>query len=846
MLPVCHVVCFFCVSAGKNGEDLGSDEEQIVQIVFLLYDVANNKTLSVQEFYVRPTSGNDVTETVLKDECKQTTGLTESDVKNGQPLEQVLDELDRFLRNKEIHPDQGGRAFCLCSDGPLHLRMVLHPEAFQKNIAVSPYFYRYYDLRKQFRNFYKPDRSIASLDDMLSFLALSSDHSVAYGIRHCQNMAIILQRLINDGHQFSEPETIMDRLEPGLLGDAIDDDAVVKARGLPWQSSEQDIINFFRGLNVARGGVALCLSPQGRRNGEALVRFESGEQRTLALRRHKHHLGQRYIEVYKATGRDFVSVAGGVNREAQAFLSHQTGTGSQVIVRMRGLPYSCKAEQVIQFFGSGSSPVEVLDGEDGVLFVHQADGRATGDAFVLFSSEEEANRALTKHKQLIGTRYIELFKSTTAEVQQVLNRSMDPRSTSIYEPKDAALIAAALLPSFALPSPAAAVAAPQPPQLLITGGPRKDCIRLRGLPHEAQVGDVIHFLGDVANDVVSQGVHLIYKAEGTPSGEAFIQMMSESAARTAVLTKHNRTMFLLNTKRSIEVIQCSGDEMTVILNNGLSDTIVSPSPFIPGPSAGLATALGAYWVPAGPAAAAPAVVGRGGAVGLQTIKTTGIQSFFSPVLSSPEAILRSTGFLYPAAGGPLPLASPLLPAIDSSPLLPAIAAFPGPVSSSSTLPPHQTGLVPANPLSAFSPPHLFTVQQVSVRQPTPAAVAPNFAAAAAAPGAFQPMVYWCPAGAGVGTGSPGALLNAFYFPMNSTSTSVAVKGLPPNAQVQDVLTFFDGSYEHLPEVQFQRGPDGRPTGDVIVTFLSPTEADRAVSDKNRKIWANRVIEVQNI
>lgn len=64
----------------------------------------------------------------------------------------------------------------------------------------------------------------------------------------------------------------------------------------------------------------------------------------------------------------------------------------------------------------------MLDGEEGVLFVHQADGRATGDAFVLFASEEEANQALTKHKQLIGTRYIELFKSTTAEVQQVIVR----------------------------------------------------------------------------------------------------------------------------------------------------------------------------------------------------------------------------------------------------------------------------------------------------------------------------------------------------------------------------------------------------------------------------------------
>lgn len=60
-----------------------------------------------------------------------------------------------------------------------------------------------------------------------------------------------------------------------------------------------------------RGGVALCLSPQGRRNGEALVRFESQEHRDMALKRHKHHMGQRYIEVYRANGEDFLNIAAG-------------------------------------------------------------------------------------------------------------------------------------------------------------------------------------------------------------------------------------------------------------------------------------------------------------------------------------------------------------------------------------------------------------------------------------------------------------------------------------------------------------------------------------------------------
>lgn len=108
----------------------------------------------------------------------------------------------------------------------------------------------------------------------------------------------------------------------------VDDNTVIRARGLPWQSSDQDIARFFRGLNIAkyennpqtilvlilqcvhnsnlsddwlcvcRGGAALCLNAQGRRNGEALVRFESEEHRDLALQRHKHHMGTRYIEVH--------------------------------------------------------------------------------------------------------------------------------------------------------------------------------------------------------------------------------------------------------------------------------------------------------------------------------------------------------------------------------------------------------------------------------------------------------------------------------------------------------------------------------------------------------------------
>lgn len=51
-----------------------------------------------------------------------------------------------------------------------------------------------------------------------------------------------------------------------------------------------------------------------------------------------------------------------------------------------------------------------------------------------------------------------------------------------------------------------------PPQI-ITSGTRKDCIRLRGLPYEAQVEHILEFLGEHAKNIIFQGVHMVYNAQ---------------------------------------------------------------------------------------------------------------------------------------------------------------------------------------------------------------------------------------------------------------------------------------------------------------------------------------------
>ncbi|XP_045194207.1 epithelial splicing regulatory protein 1-like isoform X2 [Mercenaria mercenaria] len=559
-----YLVVLFCASAGKNGEELGVDEEQIVLFVYLLYDLPNNKVVAVQQHYCRPTP-NELSETVITEDCKQETGLDEDIIKNAQPLDHVLDEFDRFLVSKGVHPDHGGKSFCLATDGPNHIRQALHPECGNKNITLPQYFYSYYDLRKEFVKMYKAE-NITNIKCMLDYLGLQEDQSSEYGIKQCQEMASTIHRLIVDGHLFTEPDVVNERLEPGICSktDIVDDEVVVRARGLPWQSSDQDIARFFKGLNIAKGGVALCLSPQGRRNGEALVRFQDQEMRDLAIRRHKHHIGQRYIEVYKATGKDFLNVAGGSNTEAQAFLSR----GGEVIIRMRGLPFTATTQQVLEFFAREPNVCDVLDGEDGILFVHYPDGRSTGDAFVLMPTEDEADKALKKHRDIMGTRYIELFKSTTAEVQQVLNRSMDPRNP---EPQESQV---ALPPLIAQLPPQTAL--PYIPQSLITSGTKRDCIRLRNLPGGSQVTDILSFLGEFSQFIVYQGVHMVYSAQGEPSGEAFIQMSSEEAAQLTAINRHRRQIIYAGKKRVIEVIQCSGEDMNLVLTHGITSPTLSP------------------------------------------------------------------------------------------------------------------------------------------------------------------------------------------------------------------------------------------------------------------------------
>ncbi|TSK20253.1 Epithelial splicing regulatory protein 1 [Bagarius yarrelli] len=543
-----YLVLLFTTTSGASGELLGSDEKEIVQLLWQVLNLSNKETGAVNEVLVKPESVE------LTEECREVSGLSDAALSTAVPLEQALNQFNQRLQS-EISPSSE-TSFCICTDGQLHLRQVLHPEASSKNIPLPDCFFSFFDLRKEFKKqFPSVDLKELDLTFMADYLNVKVDSATDFTALKVHQMSSIALALISESacKVFSRPEKVNEKFETGTCSkmERIDDNTVIRARGLPWQSSDQDVARFFRGLNIAKGGAALCLNAQGRRNGEALVRFESEEHRDLALQRHKHHMGSRYIEVYKATGEDFLKIAGGTSNEVAKFLSRE----NQVIVRMRGLPFTATAEQVLHFF-SPSCPV--TGGTEGVLFVRFPDGRPTGDAFVLFSCEEYAENALKKHKEILGKRYIELFKSTAAEVQQVLNRY-----------SSAPLIPVAPSPILPLvPQPAFV-----PPTVAIPG--TRDCLRLRGLPYDATVQDILLFLGEYTADIKPHGVHMVLNQQGRPSGDAFIQMRSAESAHAAAQRCHKRSM----KERYVEVFACSAQEMNVVLMGGsLSRSGLSPPP----------------------------------------------------------------------------------------------------------------------------------------------------------------------------------------------------------------------------------------------------------------------------
>ncbi|XP_028269429.1 G-rich sequence factor 1 [Parambassis ranga] len=177
------------------------------------------------------------------------------------------------------------------------------------------------------------------------------------------------------------------------------------------------------------------------------------------------------------------------------------------IVQVKGIPWSCTAPDLLQFF----SECRIRDGANGIHLTMDKLGRPSGQAFIEMEHEEDVSKALEKHRQYLGPRYVEVFEVTNSDAEVILKTAVE--------------------------TPA-----------------QEGVVLLRGLPFSCTESDIVQFFSGLA--VVENGITFVTNSRGRRSGQAYVQFSSQEAADEAL---QRDRQFIGN--RYVEVFPSRKDEI---------------------------------------------------------------------------------------------------------------------------------------------------------------------------------------------------------------------------------------------------------------------------------------------
>ncbi|XP_064396265.1 heterogeneous nuclear ribonucleoprotein F-like isoform X2 [Halichondria panicea] len=201
------------------------------------------------------------------------------------------------------------------------------------------------------------------------------------------------------------------------------DDLVVRLRGLPYSATRLDIKELLKDCNIVNGekGVTFTFLEDGRPSGEAFVDLGSEDDVAKALEHNNEHMGRRYVEIFRASrGEKEWDLRVSCESKEGPGGSRDGGGGGENVVRLRGLPFGASDDQVHDFF----SGLSIMPG--GIVIQRDEDGKESGIGFVEFTNKDQAERALERDRKSMGHRYIEVFRSTAAEIKPIKSNRPTP------------------------------------------------------------------------------------------------------------------------------------------------------------------------------------------------------------------------------------------------------------------------------------------------------------------------------------------------------------------------------------------------------------------------------------
>lgn len=71
---------------------------------------------------------------------------------------------------------------------------------------------------------------------------------------------------------------------------------LIEVRGLPWSATKQEVSDFFANVSILNGLNGFIVDEKNYKNGRAYIQIEQLKDYMLALKYHKHHMDDRYVE----------------------------------------------------------------------------------------------------------------------------------------------------------------------------------------------------------------------------------------------------------------------------------------------------------------------------------------------------------------------------------------------------------------------------------------------------------------------------------------------------------------------------------------------------------------------
>ncbi|XP_072259744.1 RNA-binding protein 12 isoform X1 [Pyxicephalus adspersus] len=571
------------------------------------------------------------------------------------------------------------------------------------------------------------------------------------------------------------------------------DDPYVSLHDLPVPVSEADIKEFFHGLRI--DGVLIIKDNLGRFTGSALVKLLTPHDTFEALKRNRMLMGQRFIEVTPASERQWVMSGGNVVKSSAgphgpSHIMQQSHSRSKspstqqrprsrsphehgFCVFLKGLPYEAENKHVIDFFKN----LDIV--EDSIYIAYGPNGKATGEGFLEFRNEADYKIALNKHKQYMGSRFIQVHpinKSQMVEKIETIRKKM--QSYNYIDHKDMSL------------------------DMGLDKHLPRLWAHLSNLPYNIGRKDIFQFFHLEGIGVEENGVQVLTDGNGQGLGQALVQFRSEDDAR-----KSER----LNRKK------LNGRDAFVRIINNEERKEIEINPPIQGRKA--------FKMQHYSNSVSDALRSSGDEFSFMgsNLKENNGQNFpFSSKFSGPSS----------AFGPPVPPPGLGSGFVDTRPPPPGSSNVPN-----SPLDPPGFGSGAGNfnvPPSSFgNGPPPFGSSQSSANAP------PNFNTAP--PNLSGPGVLNAPPGFGPGNlqiGGPPGFATASGKP---GPTVIRIQNMPFTVSVDEILDFFYG-YQLIPgSVCLKYSEKGMPTGEALVAFESRDEAMAAVVELNdRPIGARKV------